>query len=89
MLEGSDRRVLYQLLGQVPVVQDPHQGGDQPCSLLAQDQLERRIDRSWPCQPSAVPAGDSTIGRISRVSGPGHEAARRIAASRSGTSISP
>ncbi len=89
VLERRDGRLLDQLLGQVPVAQDAHQRRDQASPLLAEDPLQRCVDRVALRQARRYPISPVTSGRISRVSGAGHEEASRIAASRSGTSMTP
>ena len=44
MLERGDRRVLDELLGQVPVAEDADEGGGQAAALVAQDLGEPRVD---------------------------------------------
>jgi hypothetical protein len=89
VLERCHRRLLDQLLGEVPVAQDAHQRRDQSRALFTENSLERGIDGPARCQTSGYPISPVTRGRISRMSGAGHEEARRIAASRSGTSMTP
>jgi hypothetical protein len=44
MLERGDGRVLDELLGEVPVVEDSDERGGQPPALLAQDLIESNVD---------------------------------------------
>ena len=46
VLERRDRRLLDELLREVPVAQDAHERRRQPPALLAQDRVELRVDVS-------------------------------------------
>ena len=87
VLERADERVLRDLLGRIPVVEDPDEPGDQPPALLADDVGEAPLDLGTIRHPAMLRAGRTdhmsgrasagTTGRISHTSGAGQRAPHR------------